>query len=232
VLQYLKQQYCNITKTSVATTPKSHCNIRKSSVATSQKTHCNTGETVKKPYKTAPGPSPSSLPEGGKTMTLAHRNPSHHRVPQPRGGGGLLRSRGGGGTLRSRGSEEEECSDPQKDQPTSLELPPSFSSSVGSQREGGRGGSDLASVLGAARRTACGAAASECGGAGERSERGSAGIMGWDKESMGALGQVVPCAGPSGRDGRPHSINIVLRQALHSNVKTKFHPISLYIYIH
>jgi hypothetical protein len=67
---------------------------------------------------------------------------------------------------------------------------------------------------------------------GERSERGSAGIMGWDKESMGALGQVVPCAGPSGRDGRPHSINIVLRQALHSNVKTKFHPISLYIYIH
>jgi hypothetical protein len=63
VLQYLKQKYCNIAKTSVATTQKSHgnirktfvatiqkshCNIRESSFATSKKTHCNTRETGRK----------------------------------------------------------------------------------------------------------------------------------------------------------------------------------------
>jgi hypothetical protein len=85
--------YCNIEKTSVATTQKSHCNIRKSSVATSQKTHCNTGETAKKKYKTALDPSPSSSSEGGgiRTPELAGTIATVMS----------LRSRGGGGGARA-----------------------------------------------------------------------------------------------------------------------------------
>jgi hypothetical protein len=50
ILQHLKQYYCDIAKTSIATTPKNP-NIQKTICYNISKNHCNTGETTKKAYK-------------------------------------------------------------------------------------------------------------------------------------------------------------------------------------
>jgi hypothetical protein len=70
VLQHLKQYYCSITKTSVATTQKSHCNIQKSFVAIFKKNPLQHGRNNKKRRtKTAPAPSPLSSPKEGGNRT-------------------------------------------------------------------------------------------------------------------------------------------------------------------
>jgi len=74
-------------------------------------------------------------------------------------------------------------------------------------REGGKGGGDLARGRGPENGARC--SSEWVRRSGGRVGEWALGVTGWDKESVGASGQVVPCAGPSERNEHPYSIIIV-----------------------
>jgi hypothetical protein len=195
--------YCNISSSSTATLQKTSITTTQNPIATFEnhllqhpKNPIATREKQKKTYKTAPGTSPLSLPEGGG-----------NRTPELAGTlatAASLRFRGGGG-LGSR------------DGPTYLVGAAAIILvSGGGRTEVAEGESEGRQRTGARARPGERRATRQRVGAEERGveqvSRANKWVWratGWDKESVDALSRVVMCAGPSGWDGRPYNIIIV-----------------------